>query len=58
MIPETEVLNYSLSDDKCFDFIVKNISPGETISLRAEGVNFDEDVNDIFEFNIYEDVSI
>ena len=55
-IPETEVLNYSLSDDKCFDFIVKNISPGETISLRAEGVNFDEDVNDIFEFNIYEDV--
>ena len=50
-IPETEVLYYSLSDDKCFDFIVRNISPGETISLRAEGVNFEEEVNDIFEFN-------
>ena len=35
---------------------MRNISPGETISLRAEGVNFEEEVNDIFEFNIYENV--
>ena len=55
-IPEIDVLNYSLSDDKCFDFIVRNISPGETISLMAEGVNFEEEVNDIFEFNVYEEV--
>ncbi|MFY0686592.1 MAG: gliding motility-associated C-terminal domain-containing protein [Cyclobacteriaceae bacterium] len=49
-----DTLKYNLVDDKCFEFIVKNMTPGETISLRAEGVNFDEDVSEIFEFNTFE----
>lgn len=47
--PETDVLSYVASDTKkCFDFLVSNISAGETISFRTVGVNFDEDLNDIF----------
>jgi len=47
---EVDTLRYELTDEKCFEFIVKNITAGETISLRAEGVNFDEDINSIFSF--------
>lgn len=47
--PKVDTLEYALADDKCFDFYVTNIKEGETINLRAEGVNFDEDVGDIFE---------
>lgn len=47
----TDVLNYTVSDAKCFDFLVSNITPGETISLRAEGVNFNEDLDEIFSLN-------
>lgn len=49
--PGTDVLNYTVSDAKCFDFLVSNITAGETISLRAEGVNFDEDLDEIFTLN-------
>ncbi len=49
--PVTDVLNYTVADAKCFDFLVSNITPGETITLRAEGVNFDEDLNEIFTIN-------
>ena len=49
---ETDVLTYVASDiDKCFDFIVSNVTAGETISLRAIGVNFDENLNEIFTIN-------
>lgn len=50
--PKTDVLNYTVGDtEKCFDFLIANITPGETITLRAEGVNFDESLNDIFTIN-------
>ena len=45
---EVDTLNYSISDDKCFEFIVANIAPGENISFRAEPVNF-EDINGVVE---------
>ncbi|MEM7296806.1 MAG: gliding motility-associated C-terminal domain-containing protein [Bacteroidota bacterium] len=49
--PETDILTYTVADAKCFDFLVSNISEGETISFRAEGVNFDEDLDEIFNIN-------
>lgn len=49
--PATDVLTYTVADAKCFNFLVSNVTQGETISLRAEGVNFAEDLNDIFTIN-------
>lgn len=50
--PRTDILTYTVGDtEKCFDFLIANITPGETITLRAEGVNFDESLNDIFTLN-------
>ncbi|WP_424963260.1 gliding motility-associated C-terminal domain-containing protein [Ekhidna sp.] len=50
--PETDILSYTASDtEKCFDFLVSNVTPGETISFKAEGVNFDEELNEVFSFN-------
>lgn len=50
--PETDILTYVASDvEKCFDFVVSNVSLGETISLKAEGVNFDERLDEIFSLN-------
>lgn len=50
--PEIDVLTYVASDvEKCFDFVVSNVTVGETISLRAEGVNFDDEFNEIFTLN-------
>lgn len=50
--PEVDILSYTASDtEKCFDFLVSNVTPGETISFRAEGVNFDEELNEVFSFN-------
>ncbi|MEP1096124.1 MAG: gliding motility-associated C-terminal domain-containing protein [Cyclobacteriaceae bacterium] len=49
--PLTDVLTYTVADAKCFDFLVANVTDGETISFRAEGVNFDEELNDIFQLN-------
>ena len=49
---EADVLTFVASDtEKCFDFLVSNITVGETISLRAEGVNFDEEFDRIFTVN-------
>jgi gliding motility-associated-like protein len=42
--PETDILSYTVVDAKCFNFLVSNISDGETISFRAEGVNFDDKI--------------
>lgn len=50
--PETDVLTYTASDtEKCFDFLVSNVTVGERITLRAKGVNFNEDLNEIFTLN-------
>lgn len=49
--PLTDMLTYTVADEKCFDFIVANVTDGETISFRAEGVNFDESLNEIFELS-------
>lgn len=46
--PEVDTLYYGVNEDKCFDFVITNIAQGETISLRAEGVNFDGDIEDVF----------
>ena len=49
---QMDVLSYTASDtEKCFDFLVSNVTPGETISFRAKGVNFNEDLNEVFSFN-------
>ncbi len=45
--PEVDILNYTVVDAKCFDFLVSNITDGETITFRAEGVNFN-DALDVF----------
>ncbi len=45
---EIDTLKYSVSDSKCFDFFVTNLTEGETIGLRAEPVNFEGEVGDIF----------
>lgn len=50
--PDVDILTYVASDvEKCFDFVVSNVTLGETISLRAEGVNFDEMIDEIFSVN-------
>lgn len=47
--PDVDILTYTASDKaKCFSFLVSNVTVGETISFRAEGVNFDEDFDEIF----------
>jgi hypothetical protein len=43
-----DTLNYSVEDDKCFEFVVANIQPGENISFIAKPVNF-EDINGVVE---------
>ena len=49
--PLTDVLTYTVAEEKCFDFLVSNVTNGETITLRAEGVNFDEELDEIFSLN-------
>ena len=47
--PDRDTLRYMARHrPKCFNFKVSNLTPGEMISLRAEGVNFSVDFNDIF----------
>ena len=48
---ENDILSFTLSDDKCFEFVVTNVAFGETISLRAKGVNFDGYLDEVFQFN-------
>lgn len=49
--PMVDTLNYSVEEDKCFDFIVTNIVQGENITLRHVPVNFDEELDDLFSIN-------
>ena len=46
---DTDILEFTLSDDKCFEFVVTNVTNGETISLKAKGVNFDGYLDDVFQ---------
>jgi len=49
---DRDTLTYTVGDEeKCFDFFVTNVTPGETISLRTEGVNFDGDLGEVFSIN-------
>ncbi len=48
---EIDTLFYTVGEEKCFDFFVTNVTEGETISLRAEGVNFDDELEDVFSVN-------
>lgn len=48
---EIDTLKYTVGEEKCFDFFVTNVTEGETISLRAEGVNFDGELLDVFSVN-------
>lgn len=48
--PATDILTYTVADSACFNFLVSNITPGERIFLRANGVNFDTEINEIFSF--------
>ena len=48
---EIDTLFYTVSEEKCFDFFVTNITAGETINLRAEGVNFVGELEDVFSVN-------
>lgn len=44
---EVDVINYTASEEKCFEFLVID-EAGENVTLTAEGVNFDDEVSDIF----------
>jgi hypothetical protein len=48
---DTDTLRYTVDEDKCFNYMVANVTPGETLSFRAEGVNFEGNIDDIFQFN-------
>ena len=50
---EVDTLKYKTNEDKCFLFVVKNLSEGEEVNLRAEGVNFVGDLDEIFAINTY-----
>ncbi len=50
---EVDTLKYQQNDNKCFLFIAKNVSFGETVSFRAEGVNFSGDLADGFSISEY-----
>lgn len=46
---EIDIINYSASEEKCFEYLVVD-NAGENVTLKAEGVNFDADVSEIFDF--------
>ena len=44
---EGDTLKFTIVDGKCFDFLITD-EQGENVTLRAVGVNFDQDVEGIF----------
>ncbi|WP_422359227.1 gliding motility-associated C-terminal domain-containing protein [Reichenbachiella sp.] len=46
---EVDIINYSAAEEKCFEYLVVD-NAGENVTLKAEGVNFNADVSDVFEF--------
>ncbi|XOV91470.1 MAG: gliding motility-associated C-terminal domain-containing protein [Bacteroidota bacterium] len=47
--PEVDILNYAVADEKCFEYLVTNISAGEEIFLKAELAGSAEEIEDVFE---------
>jgi len=47
---EGQVLSYTVSDAKCFEFIISDSDGEENVTLKALGVNFDNNVSEIFSF--------
>jgi len=47
---EVDVIRFTVADEKCFEFLVTD-DVGDLVTFRAEGVNFEQRVEDIFEFN-------
>ncbi|SMD32071.1 gliding motility-associated C-terminal domain-containing protein [Reichenbachiella faecimaris] len=47
---EGTVISYSTADEKCFEYLVVD-NAGENVSFKAVGVNFDEEVSDIFKID-------
>lgn len=46
---EVDTIKFTVADEKCFEFLVTD-SIGDLVTFRAEGVNFEQKVEDIFEF--------
>ena len=49
---EIDTIVLSADDDKCFDFRIKDKDGGETITMRAEAVNFEANVQSILSAEI------
>jgi len=49
---ELDVIVLSTEDDKCFEFKISDRDGSETIKLRAEAVNFEENIQSILSTNI------
>ncbi|MEQ6120121.1 gliding motility-associated C-terminal domain-containing protein [Reichenbachiella sp. MALMAid0571] len=47
---EVDTIRFTVADEKCFEFLVTD-DVGDLVTFRAEGVNFEQKVEDIFEFN-------
>lgn len=47
---EGTTINYSTSQEKCFEILVVD-NAGEDVNFKAVGVNFDEDVSEIFKID-------
>jgi len=47
---EGQLISYTADADKCFEFIVTDTDGEENITLKALGVNFDQDASEIFTF--------
>ncbi len=46
---EVDTIKFTVADEKCFEFLVTD-DVGEIVTFRAEGVNFEQKVEDIFDF--------
>ncbi len=49
---QLDTIHLKVGDDRCFDFRVKDKDGGETIRLRAEAVNFEENIQSILSASI------
>ncbi|MFY0652566.1 MAG: gliding motility-associated C-terminal domain-containing protein [Cyclobacteriaceae bacterium] len=47
---EVDTIRFTVADEKCFDFLVTD-DVGELVTFKAEGVNFEHKVEDIFDFS-------
>ena len=48
---EGDVISFTADEMKCFDFLVKDSDGQENVTLKALGVNFDQEVSEIFAVN-------